>query len=81
MAPELVVEILSPEDRWHDVWQKLEEYFAIGVRWVWIVEPENRAVLLYRSVTEMQRLGAEDTLVGEGALEGFTLPVASLFAE
>jgi Uma2 family endonuclease len=80
MAPELVVEIISPEDRWHDVWQKLEEYFAIGVRWVWIVEPENRTVLVYRSVTEMQRLGEGDILVGEGVLEGFTLPVISLFA-
>jgi Uma2 family endonuclease len=81
VAPELVVEVISPTDRWEDVRQKLEDYFSIGVQRVWVVEPENRAVLVYRSATEMQRLGEGDTLAGEGALEGFTLPVASLFEE
>jgi len=81
IAPELIVEILSPDDRWQDVRQKLEEYFSIGVYWVWIVEPENRVLLVYRSSTEMHKLGEKDTLVGEGVLEGFSLPVADLFAE
>jgi Uma2 family endonuclease len=80
VAPELVVEIISPEDRWEDVRQKLEDYFSIGVQRVWVVEPENRAVLVYRSITEMERLGEADTLKGEGVLEGFSLPVADLFA-
>lgn len=48
VAPDLVVEIMSPNDRWQDVRQKLAEYFAIGVRWVWIVEPENQTVLVFR---------------------------------
>ncbi|MGH8070988.1 MAG: Uma2 family endonuclease [Candidatus Entotheonellia bacterium] len=74
----LVVEIMSPNDRWQEVRQKIAEYFSIGVRWVWIVEPENRAVLVFRSSTDFQPCGAEDSFVGEGALEGFTLPVASL---
>ncbi|MCS7220491.1 MAG: Uma2 family endonuclease [Anaerolineae bacterium] len=79
IAPELIVEILSPEDRWQNVRQKIEEYFAIGVERVWVVDPENRAVLVYRSNTEMRQLGEGDILKGEGILEGFTLPVASLF--
>ena len=81
VVPELVVEVISPNDSWEDVRRKLEDYFSIGVQRVWVVEPENRAVLVYRSITEMQRLGEGDTLVGEGVLEGFTLPVASLFEE
>ena len=60
---------------------KLEEYFAIGVHRVWIVEPETRAVLVYRSVTEMNRLGEGDVISGEGVLEGFSLPVSELFEE
>jgi Uma2 family endonuclease len=79
-TPDLVVEIMSPNDRWQEVRQKIAEYFSIGVRWVWIVEPENRAVLVLRSSTDFQQLGAEEMLVGEGTLEGFTLPVANLFA-
>jgi hypothetical protein len=70
---------MSPNDRWQEVRQKIAEYFAIGVRWVWIVEPENHAVLVFRSSTDFQQLGAEEMLVGEGPLEGFTLPVVSLF--
>lgn len=81
VAPDLVVEIMSPADRWQEVREKLDEYFSIGVRWVWIVEPENRAVLVYRSSTEMQVFGEEDILKGEGVLEGLEMPVASLFAE
>jgi Uma2 family endonuclease len=80
-TPDLVVEIMSPNDRWQEVRQKIAEYFSIGVRRVWIVEPENRAVLVFRSSTDFEQFGAEDLLVGEGPLEGFTLPVTSLFAE
>jgi Uma2 family endonuclease len=80
-TPDLVVEIMSPNDRWQEVRQKIAEYFSIGVRWVWIVEPENRAVLVFRSSSDFQQFGAEDMLVGEGMLEGFTLAVVSLFTE
>jgi Uma2 family endonuclease len=78
-APELVVEIISPFDRWQDVRAKLEDYFAIGVHRVWIVEPDKCAVLVYRSSTEMHKLSEGDTLIGEGVLDGFSLPVAELF--
>jgi Uma2 family endonuclease len=79
-TPDLVVEIMSPNDRWQEIRQKIAEYFSIGVRWVWIVEPENRAVLVFQSSTDFQQFGAEDIIAGEGPLQGFTLPVAGLFA-
>lgn len=81
VAPELVVEVMSPDDRWQDVRQKLEDYFSIGVEWVWVVEPENRTILVYSSVTEMQKFAETDTLTGTGVLDGFTLLVIELFAE
>jgi Uma2 family endonuclease len=80
VAPDLVVEIMSPNDRWQEVRQKLAEYFAIGVRWVWIVEPENRTVLVCHSSTDLQQFGEADTLVGGGTLAGFSLALAELFA-
>lgn len=80
IAPELVVEVISPTDRWQEVHEKIEEYFAIGVNWVWVVEPASQAVRIYRSVTKMQKLSQGDTLTGEGALAGFTLSVAEIFA-
>lgn len=80
-APELVIEIVSPADRWRHIRQKLEDYFSIGVQWVWIIEPENRAILVYHSVIEMEKLDDTATLSGEGILSGFNLVVADLFAE
>ncbi len=42
VAPDLIVEILSPSDSWKEVTQKLREYLAIGVRLVWVVDPVAR---------------------------------------
>jgi Uma2 family endonuclease len=81
VAPDLIVEIISPTDRWQDVRQKLEEYFDIGVHRVWIVEPDKRTVLVYASSTEVRAYREGDTLIGEGVLEGFALPVSDLFEE
>ncbi len=38
-APLLCVEILSPEDRINRIEAKVEEYFRMGVRAVWIIDP------------------------------------------
>ena len=81
VAPNLVVEIMSPEDRWQDVREKLADYFSIGVERVWIVEPQNRKVLVFSSPTEVEEYGEEDTLRGEGILSDFAIEVAQLFAE
>lgn len=79
IAPELVVEVISPGDRWQEVRQKIGEYFAIGVATVWIVDPQARGVLVHTSPTTMTELTAGQTLVGTGALAGLQLAVAELF--
>ena len=60
---------------------KVEEYFAIGVERVWIVEPETKSILVFRTPTDLVKLTQTDTLRGEGVLEGFSLPLADLFAD
>lgn len=80
VAPELVVEVVSPNDRWQDIREKIEEYFAIGVDRVWVVVPRTRSVLVYESPTTLRQFKEGDVLEGEGVLEGFTLPIARLFA-
>ncbi len=79
VAPELIVEVMSPDDRWLDVNYKLAEYFNIGVRIVWIADPQHRQVHVYRSLTEMEIFGVEDTLSGGDALPGFNVAVGELF--
>jgi Uma2 family endonuclease len=42
--PLLVVEVLSPDDRWRDVLDKVSDYRGFGVRHIWIVDPSKRQV-------------------------------------
>lgn len=81
VAPELVVEILSPGDRAMDTMQKLREYFGISVKLVWVADPEARKVYVYRSVTDVREFGENDRLPGDDVLPGFDASVAALFSE
>jgi Uma2 family endonuclease len=47
VAPFLVVEILSPEDRMVRMLPKIQEYLSIGVQWIWIVDSREQSALLY----------------------------------
>jgi Uma2 family endonuclease len=40
--PLLVIEILSPEDSYSDTQERAQDYRAMGVRTVWIVDPKTR---------------------------------------
>ncbi len=75
------MEIISPTDRWQDLRKKIEEYFAIGINWVWIVEPPTRSILVFTASTEFTQYDEAQTLKGEGILKGFELKVSELFAE
>ncbi len=79
VAPDLVVEIMSPDDRWSEVMAKLAEYFAIGVRVVWVADPKTRSVYVYCSLTDAQRYTDGDTLPSDEVLPGFAVPVNELF--
>lgn len=78
-APELVVEVLSPDDAWSDLMEKLDEYFSIDVKLVWVADPRQRQVYVYRSATEVQRFTANEMLTGGDVLPDFNVLVADLF--
>ncbi len=79
IAPELVVEIMSPSNTWSEVHEKLAEYFAIGVNIVWVVDPQLQQIHVFRALDDVSLLTKEDTLTGEGVLPGFALPLTELF--
>ena len=80
LAPDLVVEVLSKSNTKSEMKQKLEEYFAAGVRLVWMVDPRKRTVRVHTSVQESVLLTAGQALDGGDVLPGFVLPLAELFA-
>ncbi|HEX3128560.1 MAG TPA: Uma2 family endonuclease [Thermoanaerobaculia bacterium] len=79
VAPELVVEVYSPDDRPGEAMKKIREYLAIGVDRVWYVDPRRRQVRIYRAPEQMETLGLSDVLQDEEILPGFSLPLAELF--
>jgi Uma2 family endonuclease len=81
LAPDLAVEIVSPTDRWTTVSGKVDAYLAAGVRVVWVIEPDARAVRVYSAEGAEQRLHADrgDVLRAEALMPGFSLALAELF--
>ncbi|MBW4621532.1 MAG: Uma2 family endonuclease [Cyanosarcina radialis HA8281-LM2] len=79
-APDLAIEVLSPNNTIEEIHNKLVEYFENDARLVWVVHPNEQYVLVYKSSQEPDRLlKAADTLDGENVIPGFTFPVANLF--
>lgn len=79
LAPDLVVEIVSPSDRSRQVSDKVMEYLDAGVPLVWVVEPRRKIVTVYTADRRAQILTAGDELEGGDVLPGFGLPVAEIF--
>ena len=58
---------------------KVEDWLEACVKLVWVVYPERRTVVVYRSLADVRVLREGDTLTGEPALPGFRCPVRELF--
>jgi Uma2 family endonuclease len=78
-SPELVVEILSPTDRWQDLYMKVSEYLDAGVLSVLVVDPIACQVQVYTPNEPVQLWGASENLILSTGLPGFTIPVKDLF--
>ncbi len=79
VAPDLVVEVVSPSDHYSRIHTKVRHYLERGVRMVWVVDPEDRSVTVYRSRQQAAILYEADTLGGDDVVPGFVCPVAALF--
>jgi Uma2 family endonuclease len=79
VAPDLAVEVVSPDDSHTRLQNKVRHYLKVGVRMVWLVDPELRIVTIYRTPNEARTLEEKDTLSGDDVLPGFSCPVAELF--
>jgi Uma2 family endonuclease len=79
MAADFCVEIRSPHDRMSDLRKKVREYLENGVRMVWIVEPEDQTVTVYRRPGEGRAFSDDAVITGEDVLPGFSCSVADFF--
>ncbi len=79
VVPDLVIEVISPNDVEQDVNQKLKEYFAAGVKQVWHVRPLVQNVTVYRSLKDVKIFTAEDRIEPEDLLPGFRMDLGAIF--
>ena len=79
IAPDLAVEVVSPNDTAYDIAVKVQELLAAGVRLIWVVIPADRRVEVHRLRGPGTILRENDELTGEDVLPGFRCRVGDLF--
>lgn len=79
IAPDLAIEVISPNDVWDKVNRKVREYFAAGVQQVWLVSQVEQEVTIYDSPTQIRVVTADQELTSEALLPGFKCRVSALF--
>lgn len=80
-APDLAVEVLSPNDRFPIVEQKVWQYLDAGTREVWVIHPEHRTVTLRRPDGSVERLEVGAVLTGGDVVPEFACCVVDLFED
>ena len=78
--PDLAAGIVSPNDTYAQVEEKVLDWLNAGTRMVVVVNPGERTATVYRSRTEIAVLTGQDVLDGAGVVPGWRLPVSDLFA-
>lgn len=78
LAPDLVVEVVSPADRAGEILAKVADWLTAGTRLVWVVDPEQRRARVYRPDGSEMIVTADGALDGEDVLPGFSCPLASI---
>jgi Uma2 family endonuclease len=81
IAPDLVVEIVSPSDTPAENQAKVREWIEAGVRLLLYVHPRTQTIEVIRSLQDRQTLSLEDTLDLEEVVPGFSCPVAAVFGK
>jgi Uma2 family endonuclease len=79
-APDLAVEVISPNDSHVEVAEKVFDWLEAGTKMVLAVNPRRRSVSLYRSQSDITILIGTDVLDGGDVVPGFQLTLREMFA-
>ena len=78
-APDIAVEVISPNDRYTEVEEKTADWLNAGCRAVIVVNPRDRTVNLHRSLTDTTTLTQSDTLQLDDIVPGWRMPIQAIF--
>lgn len=79
LAPDLAIEISSPNDYPKLLQDKLATYFEAGTQFVWVVYPRTRSILVHQPGEDPIEFGAADSLGGGDIMPGLIVRVGAIF--
>jgi Uma2 family endonuclease len=80
MTPDLVAEVLSPDDPPAEVLGKVAEWLGAGCRLVWVVDPRRREVRVYHPDGSQSVVAEDGDLSGEDVVPGFSCSVREILS-
>jgi Uma2 family endonuclease len=81
LAPDLAIEVVSPNDTWTDVTEKAIDWLGHGVRIVWVIDPASEMVWIWRSAAQIEQRRGEEDVDADLVLPGFRCKAADFFVE
>lgn len=81
VAPDLVAEILSPDDRPGEVIAKIGEWLNAGTQLAWVLDPDRRIAHVYQPDGSLSVVDIDGALEGNAVLPGFRCPLNGLYQE
>ena len=78
-APDVVVMVVAPTDKFDEVLTRVQDYFDAGTRRVWIVRPRVKMVTVHRTIQDVQIIAETQTLNGGDVFPGLEIPLAKVF--
>ncbi len=79
-APDLAVEVISPNDIFTEVEEKIFEWLEAGTKLVIVVNPPKKIVTVYRSRTDIAMLTENDILDAGDVVPGWSVAIKDIFA-
>ena len=81
LAPDFVIELLSPNDSKIKTRAKLETYMSNGTRLGWLIDPFAKVVEIFRPGRKPQVRENPPSIDGEAPVDGFSLTLERIFSE
>lgn len=79
VMPDFAIEVLSPDDRPSRVAERVEFYLRAGTSLVWVVDPEDESLAVYRPKAAATYLRGTGKVGAEPVLPGFEIDLEDLF--
>lgn len=80
LIPDFVIEVVSPNDSFSDIDEKIDAYLKDGVRLIWLIDPQRRKAIIYEAGKDQPfHMAADGKLDGKDILPGFTVQLSELF--